>query len=77
MKVMGVYVENSSVPTVQLRELYPASWDRTWWKIVWEKKMYMCVCDWIALLYSRNWHNIINLLELKEQNKTGEVPIVA
>ena len=28
---------------VQYRELYPISWDRTWWKIIWEKEC-MCVC---------------------------------
>ena len=25
-------------PAVQQRELYPISWGRTWWKIVWEKE---------------------------------------
>ena len=28
--------------TVQHRELYPISWVRIWWKIVW-KKMYICM----------------------------------
>ena len=23
------------------RELFPISWDRTWWKVVWEKDVYM------------------------------------
>ena len=37
---------------VQLRELYPVSWDRTWWNIVWEKE---CVYththtnEWLSL----------------------------
>ena len=26
------------------------------------KGMYMYICDWITLLYSRNWHNILNQL---------------
>ena len=23
-------------PAIQHRELYPVSWDRTWWKIIWQ-----------------------------------------
>ena len=34
-------------PTVQHRELYPISSDRTWWKTVWEKKL--CVCVYIYI----------------------------
>jgi len=31
------------------------------WKIIWEKEcMYMS--DWVTLLDSRNWHNIVNQL---------------
>ena len=31
-------------PTAQHRELYPISWDRTWWKIVWKKECtYICL----------------------------------
>ena len=42
---------------VQCRELYPISWVRTWWKIVWEKKcvymykniyIYMYVYIWMT-----------------------------
>ena len=29
------------------------------WKIVWEKE-WMYMYDWVTLLYSRNWQNIIN-----------------
>ena len=42
-------------PTV----LYPISWDRTWWKIIWKKKR-TYVYDWVTLLYLRNGHNIVN-----------------
>ena len=47
-------------PTVQHRELDPISWDRTWWKIVWEKRCkYMS--DWVTLLYSRNWNTTLKI----------------
>ena len=32
-------------PTVQHRELYPITCDRTWWKVVWEKEY---VCVWLS-----------------------------
>ena len=46
---------------VQPGELYPVSWDRPGWTIIKEKE---CVYkyDWITLLYSRNWYNIVNQL---------------
>ena len=24
--------------------------------------LHVCVCDWVTLLYSRNWHNNVNQL---------------
>ena len=46
-------------PTVQHRELDPISWERIWWKIIWEKEcMYMY--DWVTPLYRRNWYNTVN-----------------
>ena len=30
-------------PTVYHRELYPVSCVKTWWKIVWEKRMDICM----------------------------------
>ena len=35
--------------------------DGTWWRIMWEKAC-LCVCNWVTLLYSRNWQNIVNQL---------------
>ena len=50
-------------PTGQHGELYPTSWERTWWTTAWEKEcVYVRVYDWVTLLYSRNWHNIVNQL---------------
>ena len=41
-------------PTVQHRELYPFSWNRTWWKRVWEKECIRTLCiDWVTMLYSK------------------------
>ena len=45
-------------PTVWHRELYPVSWDRPLWKIKERECIYLY--DWITLLHSRNWHNIVN-----------------
>ena len=47
--------------TIQHRELYPVSWDRPWWKIVWEKEC-IYVYAWVTVLYSRNWQNTVNQL---------------
>ena len=59
-------------PTVELRELYSKSGDRTWWKII---KLKKCInmCDWVTLLYSRNWYNTVNQLyfNLKKKDPTG------
>ena len=46
---------------VQHRELCLVSWTRPWWKIIGEKQcIYMY--DWVTMLYSRNWHYIVNQL---------------
>ena len=46
---------------MQHRELHLISWDRTWWKIVWEKEC-IYTYDWVTMLYSRNWYYSINQL---------------
>jgi len=49
-------------PTEQHSTVF--SWDRTWWNIM-RKGMDMYVFggrDRVTLLYSRNWHNIVNQL---------------
>ena len=28
--------------------------------------IYRCVCDWVTLLYNRNWHNTVNQLYFNE-----------
>ena len=38
---------------VQHQELYLVTYDGTWWGIMWEKKIYVCMCDQVTLLYSR------------------------
>ena len=48
-------------PTVQHRELYPVSWDRPWWKILWEKEC-KSMYDWVTMLHSRNGLNTVNQL---------------
>ena len=35
--------------------------DKTWWKRMWEKEC-IHMFDWVTLLYSRNWQNIVNQL---------------
>ena len=49
MQTITFWVDKQWGPSVQHRELYPIFWDRTWWKIVWEKEcvyacVYVCVC---------------------------------
>ena len=39
------------------------SWDRTWWKVVWEKEY--------IYMYSRNWYNTINQL-YHNKNKVSQ-----
>ena len=52
-------------PNAQYRELCPVSWDRTLWRMLWEKE-HICISiyiyDCVTLLYSRKWHNIVNQL---------------
>ena len=39
-------------PSLQHRELYPVSWDRTWWKIVQEKEcVYVCIYTALSHIY--------------------------
>ena len=35
----------------------------------------MCVCvrDWVTMLYSRNWHNIVNQLYSHKKKKESEI----
>ena len=35
--------------------------------------MYMCVCDWVTLVYGRNWHNTKSpiLKNFKIMNRNG------
>ena len=33
------------------------------------KRIYIYVYDWITLLYSRNWHNIVNQLYSNKKNE--------
>jgi len=51
-------------PSEQHRELYPVSWDRTWWKKIWEKNekyIYTHIhLTGVIMLYSRNWLNTVN-----------------
>ena len=49
------------------RELYPISHDNLYGERIW-KRMDVCIMyNWITLLYTRNYHNIVNRLYL---NKT-------
>ena len=55
MQTITFRMGNQWSPTIQNKELYPISWDRTWWKIVWEKE---CVCVYIYIhvcLYMHVW----------------------
>ena len=31
------------------------------------EKKNMCMCDWVTMLYSRNWYNIVNQLYLNKE----------
>ena len=61
-------MSNEVLLYIQHRELYPISWDGTWRKIVWEKE-YVCMC--MTMLFSKNWHNIVNQLyfNIKQEKK--------
>ena len=64
MQTITFRMDKQWSPSVQHRQLYPITCDRTWWKIISEKRKYIrvCVWDWVTFLYSRNWQNIINQL---------------
>jgi len=46
-------------PAVQYRELYPIFCDHLCGKRI-QKRMYMYMNDWGILLYSRNYHSLVN-----------------
>ena len=63
-QVLGLWVILSFCCCIQKyfvwhRKLYLVSWDRPWWKIICERKC-INMYNWVTLLYSRNWHNIVN-----------------
>ena len=33
--------------------MYLVIYNEAGWRIMWEKRMYVCLCDWVTLLYSR------------------------
>ena len=35
-------------PAVQHRELYLVTCDGTWWRIIWEKRIYIYIYDWVT-----------------------------
>ena len=37
------------------------------------KGVCVCVYDWVTLLYSRNWHNIVTQLYLKKYTTKAKV----
>ena len=60
MQTLAFRRETQRGPAVGHRDLYPVSWDRPRWKM-WGKE-WTCVCDGVALLYSRSWRNTVNEL---------------
>ena len=34
--------------------------------------MYVCMYDWVAMLFSRNWRKTVNQLYFNLKNKKGE-----
>ena len=43
MQTLALRVDKPWGPAVQHRELYPITWDGTWWRRMWEKRMYIYV----------------------------------
>ena len=50
---------------VKHRELYPTFCDNLYGKRIW-KRMDVCICVTESLLYSRNYHNIVNQIYLNK-----------
>ena len=45
--------------------------------MVWEKEcVYMCMYDWVTMLYSRNWHNTVNILYPKNKKIKNKYPTI-
>ena len=59
-------IDNSQGPTAQHMGIYLIFCNNLSGKRVW-KRMDICMYDWITLLYSRNYHNLVNQLRF---NKT-------
>ena len=45
MQIMAFRMDKQWGPAVQHSKLYPISWARTWWKIIWDKE---CIYVWLA-----------------------------
>ena len=65
--ILGLSGENRCIwrgramrPAEYHRELSLITCDGTWWRIMWEKGMYMYVYNWVTLLSSGSWQNRIN-----------------
>ena len=49
MQTIALGVDKQWGPAVQHKELYPITWDGTWWRIMWEKEsgyiyIYIYIC---------------------------------
>ena len=57
---------NNKVPLYITRNYI--SCDKPYWKRILKKEC-RCVCNWITLLYSRDWHNIVYQLQFLKMAK--------
>ena len=55
------WISNEVLP-YSTRNLYTITWDRPWWKIIFTKRVYVCVCvyHYIVSHYNRHGPNIVN-----------------
>ena len=70
MQTITFRMDGNTVLLIEHRALYPIAWDGPWWKIIWVKEcvyIYVCMYDWVILLYSRNWPNTVNQLYFKKK----------
>ena len=72
MQTIPFRMDKQGGSPVQRKELYPVSWDRPWWNIIWEKE-----CMWLGQqkLTQRCKSTVIKFKNVKKnQNKTKNKP---
>ena len=66
MQTITLRMDKQQGPAIEHRELYTIIWETN------IQKEHIYIYDWVTLLYSRNWHSIVNQLYINLNIDTRE-----